>query len=277
MIVRPLTFLTGLLFAISGAYLFMVKHQSRALENQLEQVAETSRHDEQSIRVLQAQWALEADPSRIAALAAQFTGLQPMKPGQLVTLADLASTLPPPGSAAPFSNPEDEVPALPGSEAIPAPNGPAIEVQGHVATAIQAGHSVAPAAAPAKPAERVAEIAVPHEAAPAHADARAHPPAHHPVARLAREEAAPHHLSAPVREAAARPLASSLYQPGGSAIAPAAPAPRERQPVAAQRPSLPMGAQVVRVRATAQPAEPAPTAPLGGGSLLGMAQTGSQN
>ncbi|WP_442865523.1 hypothetical protein [Acidocella sp. MX-AZ03] len=59
----------------------MVKHQSRALENQLEQVAETSRHDEQSIRVLQAQWALEADPSRIAALAAQFTGLQPMKPG----------------------------------------------------------------------------------------------------------------------------------------------------------------------------------------------------
>ncbi len=143
MIVRPFTFLAGLLFALSGAYLFVVKHQSQGLEDQMEQLAESSRQDEQAIRVLQAQWALEADPSRIASLAAQFTGLQPMKPGQLVTLASLASSLPAPGSAAPFNNPQDEVPAIPGTGDAPAaPFGPPIEVQGHVAAATggQAGY-----------------------------------------------------------------------------------------------------------------------------------------
>ena len=140
MIVRPFTFLTALLFALSGAYLFVVKHQSQSLEVQMEQTAATTRQDEEAIRVLKAQWALEADPSRIASLAAKFTGLQPMRPVQLVTMASLATELPAPGGVAPYNNPEDEVPGLPGSNAVPSPMGVPIEVKGRVA-ALQSSSS----------------------------------------------------------------------------------------------------------------------------------------
>ena len=64
MIVRPFTLITGMMFVLSGAYLFVVKHHSEVLDDQLTQVTQATRQDEQSIRVLQAQWALEADPSR---------------------------------------------------------------------------------------------------------------------------------------------------------------------------------------------------------------------
>ncbi len=275
MIVRPFTFLTGLLFALSGAYLFVVKHQSQALEGQLEQVAESSRQDEQSIRVLQAQWALEADPSRIAALAAQFTGLQPMKPGQLVTLGSLASSLPAPGSAAPFSNPQDEVPAIPGAGNAPAaPAGPPIEVQGHLA-AVQASKAVTMAsAAPAKPApstQQLADNAAPSATVQSRRPLRPRATERHASERLASVKGVPHNLpEAMVRQAAAH-ATGAFYAASASAIAPAGPASHQAR-------MLPMGAQVVRVRATAEAAvEPQPASSLSGGSLLGMAQTGSQN
>ncbi|HTQ69959.1 MAG TPA: hypothetical protein VMH92_00495 [Acidocella sp.] len=278
MIVRPFTFLAGLLFALSGAYLFVVKHQSQALEDQLEQVAEGSRQDEQSIRVLQAQWALEADPSRIAALAAQFTGLQPMQPGQLVTLASLASSLPAPGSAAPYSNPQDEVPAIPGAGNAPAaPSGPPIEVQGHLAAA-QEGRAVTTASAvPARPApatQQLADNAAPSATVPPRRPVHPRATERHAAARLASAESVPHALpEALVRQAAAHRVQapSALYAASASAIAPAGSASHQTR-------MLPMGAQVMRVRATAEAAvEPQLAAPLGGGSLLGMAQTGSQN
>ncbi len=274
MIVRPFTFLTGLLFVLSGAYLFVVKHQSQALEDQLEQVAENSRQDEQAIRVLQAQWALEADPSRIAALAAQFTGLQPMKPGQLVTVASLAGSLPAPGSAAPVSNPEDQVPAMPGNGNVPAaPSGPPIEVQGH--TSAQPGKIAATASAtPASPAQELADNAAPSASMQLHRPARARTVPRHATERLASTETAFRNLpEAPVHQAAAHPVpqSSALYAASASAGVPELPAARQAR-------ALPMGAQVVRVRATAAPAVDTPVAsPMNTGSLLGMAQTGSQN
>lgn len=282
MIVRPFTFLTGLLFALSGAYLFVVKHQSESLQDQHEQYAEAARQDEQSIRVLQAQWALEADPSRIAALAAQFTGLQPMKPGQLVTMASLASSLPPPGSAAPFSNPQDQIPAMPGAGAAPAtPSGPPIEVQGHVASATQAGKPVAGTSAPtqmaANAAPQVLRPAKPHPAKAENRIASASNTANM-AANTARKPARSEtHL------ASARPAtgSSALYEtPEQRAALPKASAPQAPvvQTSAHGSGTVPMGAQVMRVRADAAPApQPAPAAPAEGGSLLGMAQTGSQN
>jgi hypothetical protein len=276
MIVRPFTFLTGVLFALSGAYLFVVKHQSQALEDHLEQVAESSRQDEQAIRVLQAQWALEADPSRIGSLAAQFTGLQPMKPGQLVTLASLSSNLPAPGSPAPFSNPQDEIPAISSSGNAPtAPSGPAIEVQGHVAAAAQADKT-AVAVKPVPPPEQLADNAAPSTIISQHRPAHSHITEHHAPERVASAETSSHVPEALVHPAAAHPARSSsaLYEASASAIA-------STVPTARQARALPMGAQVVRVRATAAPApassQAPPAAPLGGGSLLGMAQTGSQN
>jgi hypothetical protein len=123
--IRPFTIIAMLLAAGSGAYLFAVKHRAQVLDDQLAAVAEQSRQDGQRIRVLQAQWALEIDPTRLGQLAAQFTDLQPMKPAQLVTLASLQANLPPVGSPAPGSNPEAEAPQFaPGPNAQPGANQP---------------------------------------------------------------------------------------------------------------------------------------------------------
>ncbi len=109
--IRPFTLLTMILAAASGAYLFSVKHQAQLLDDQLAAVAQQSRLDGQRIRVLQAQWALEIDPTRLSQLASQFTTLQPMRPAQLVTLAALRQDLPSPGVGAPEPNPEEPMPA----------------------------------------------------------------------------------------------------------------------------------------------------------------------
>lgn len=111
--IRPLTLITMLLAAVSGAYLFAVKHRAQMLDEQIANISQASRLDAQRIRVLQAQWALETDPTRLQQLAAQFTDLQPMQPAQLITLAALRSSLPAPGSAPPDGNPELPDQALP--------------------------------------------------------------------------------------------------------------------------------------------------------------------
>ena len=270
MIVRPFTFLTGLIFAVSGAYLFVVKHQSQSLEDGLGQLAHTSRVDEQAIRVLKAQWALEADPSRIAALATSFTQLKPMQPNQLVTLASLSASLPAPGSAPPYSNPEDLVPDMPGEAGgAPAPSGPAIQVRGHdVADAGGQGAAVTGTASQSVADNQAPAIALPE------------PP---PVA--------PHYLS--VHLAAARTVSRSWIAPippqtpvVHKPLAPPVPPSyviQTRAEAVVLSPGRPLGAQIVRIKAVARPTVPvshheiSAEMPLDGGSLLGMAQSGSQN
>ncbi len=260
MIIRPFTILTGMAFVLSGAMMFVVKHQSQAMDAQLSATNEATTQDEQSIRVLQAQWALEADPSRLAQLATQFTGLQPMKPGQLVTMASLGTSLPAPGAKPPGDNPEDPVPALPqlaaavpaapaAAQAAPAP----VQTAAVVPPAIVPG-AVAPAVAPA-PAQLAAQ-----ESAPAPAAKPVAAPVH--FASLA--PVVPHHHAAaervatiPMHHVTRHDSGSSVYLADASGPAPAR--------------GMPMGAQLVPVRAVASPAPSED-----GGSLLGMAQGGSQ-
>jgi hypothetical protein len=99
--IRPFTLITMLLAAGSGAYLFAVKHRAQTLDDQLAGVNQKILLDAQRITVLQAQWALETDPTRLSGLARQFSPLQPMKPAQLVTLAALRDELPPPNTVTP--------------------------------------------------------------------------------------------------------------------------------------------------------------------------------
>ncbi|OYV24665.1 MAG: hypothetical protein B7W99_01110 [Rhodospirillales bacterium 20-58-10] len=120
--IRPLTLLTMILAAVSGAYMFAVKHRAQVLDNQLASVAQQTRLDQERIRVLQAQWALETAPPRVKQLAAQFTDLQPLKPSQLMTEATLATVLPPPGKVAPATNPAQPPPAVVAEASIPAPS-----------------------------------------------------------------------------------------------------------------------------------------------------------
>ncbi len=215
----------------------------------MEQTAATTRQDEEAIRVLKAQWALEADPSRIASLAAKFTGLQPMRPVQLVTMASLATELPAPGGVAPYNNPEDEVPGLPGSNAVPSPMGVPIEVKGRVA-ALQSSSS-----------DLVKAVSVQQVAAnfPPPPPVRPRRYVRHQDLHLAIKSQS-HSVQSPV----------AVYETSARAV-PGLPLPRPGRP-------LPLGAQVVRIRATSQPGpEMSATSSLGGGSLLGMAQAGSQN
>lgn len=261
MIIRPFTILSGLAFVLSGAMMFVVKHQSQMLDSQLSNVNEATQQDEQSIRVLQAQWALEADPSRLASLAAQFTGLQPMKPGQLMTMADLGSALPAPGAKPPGANPDNPVPVMP-QLAAAAPAAATAPVQTAAAAPVQA----APVAAPAvtAPVRTAAVQPVVKPAAPEHVAS---------VSEIAPVAAPPRHHAAPERVARETPVHRVVpprHDTGSSVYLADASGPT---PVHATSVSAPMGAPVMAVRAVAAPA-PAPLD--NGGSMLGMAQGSAQ-
>jgi len=238
--IRPFTLITMLMAALSGAYLFAVKHQSQVLDDQIAALSQSSRLDAMRIRVLQGQWSLETDPTRLQQLAAQFTSLQPMQPAQLVTLAALVSDLPAAGSAAPASNP-----ALP---AQPVPQlAPELTAQN---SAPPGGLPLPPPPAPAAPVRAMVASLVP-------APVVSRPVVHrvsHSALHLANTELAealpapkPYNLPRTPREAA--PVQSSVMAETG-----------------------PMGAQVMSVKATNMvPQYVQPVVAQDGGSELGMA------
>jgi hypothetical protein len=228
--IRPFTLLTMILAMVSGAYLFAVKHRAQVLDDQFAAVANQTQLDEQRIRVLQAQWSLEIDPTRLARLAHQFTGLQPMKPAQLIAMVDLANLLPPPGSPIPGVNPVAPIPAMPANDPSP------------VASAAPA----APLPLPPKAAPVLLANAASHPGAPGHAHLLPQTPRQTPrqaprqeLANVARHPALHSHI-------ASDEFAENLPPP---------------RPV---RSAYPMGAQVMSVRATT------PEAGSGNGSALAM-------
>ncbi len=260
--IRPLTMISAALFVLSGAYMFVVKHRAQVLDDKLAQVAQATRLDQQRIRVLQAQWALEVDPSRLQQLSSQFTTLQPMKPSQMTVLPELATALPPPNSPVPGENPES--PAL----AVPAGNG----ASGPVAQAVPST-AVAAGTAPVHLAS--ATMTVPASEVP-----RAHT---HTMMRLASTrmpeganarmtnvEALLHNL--PGHDTARR-LPRARHETESHLYAEARPA------GLAPLSQAPMGAQVMSVRAVAASTPPLPPSmAYSGGSMLGMAQaTGGGN
>ena len=254
MIIRPFTIVSGMLFVLSGAMMFVVKHQSQMLDAQLSDTNDATRQDEQGIRVLQAQWALEADPSRLASLAAQFTGLQPMKPGQLMTMGALGTSLPAPGAKAPGANPEDPVPALPQLAAAAAvsaaPAAAPVQVAANVPTAVPAAVA-SPAPAPASQAPKSKPEVTPVHVASASAIAPAASFVPHHHVAVERMASAVHHVT-PKRE-----MGSSVYLAAASGPAPVH--------------AMPMGMALAPVRAVASPVPVEDS-----GSMLGMAQGGSQ-
>ena len=94
--IRPFTLLTAALAIGSGYYLYQAKHRTRLLDDQITSVEQKTEAAETRIAVLRAEWALENSPSRLADLASRYLLLVPMQPSQAVSMADLASHLPPP-------------------------------------------------------------------------------------------------------------------------------------------------------------------------------------
>jgi hypothetical protein len=251
--IRPFTFLTMLLAAVSGAYLFAVKHRAQVLDAQLASVTQAARLDQQRIRVLQAQWALEIDPNRLTSLTAKFSRLQPMKPAQLVTLAALPNMLPPAGSAAPGANPV--APAI----------APAVaDVAQAAPDAATAQVAMLPMPPPEAPGAAVpdASSAMPTHAVPSPAALRAMLSGKPGVARPAR-------VASAARKTSASHLARSEWAENLPPPRPLAPpeAAENATPDAAE--NAPMGARVMSVSASPMAAPPPGDAP--GGSLLGIA------
>ncbi len=199
-----------LLAAGSGAYLFAVKHRAQVLDNDLASVNQAAQLDGQRIVVLQAQWALEIDPTRLNALAKQFSTLQPMKPAQLVTLAALRHVLPPPNAAPPAGV---QAPALMASAAS--------------ASAPAAPESGLPLPPPEAPAPAMLASAVPARTALTNAT---------PVSALPRPaRVVPKMVSHSAPHLAETRLAEDMAPP--------------RLPVAPARRAVPLGAQYVAMKA----------------------------
>ncbi len=99
--IRPLTLLTAALAIGSGFYLYQAKHRTKLLDQRITLVEQEISTAHNRIAVLRAEWALENAPSRLADLAARYLVLEPMKPSQAVSMANLAARLPPPGSPPP--------------------------------------------------------------------------------------------------------------------------------------------------------------------------------
>jgi hypothetical protein len=263
--IRPFTLITMLLAAGSGAYLFGVKHRAQSLDNQLSAVNQAAQLDAQRITVLQAQWALETDPTRLSALARQFSKLQPMKPAQLVTLAALRMVLPPavslPAGSLTAASPAVEPPQLASSQSFSAAaSSPALVNLAAAPAAVKPPVIAAANAAPAP--ETMASPAIePVAQAGSIAPALPLPPPLAPGRAGEAKAAAPR-----VVRVAARPVGHSVLHVAQTRMAENLPPPR---PLYAPRPALPAANQF----AAARPVSTISAMPVAEetGSVLGMA------
>ncbi len=174
--IRPFTFVSMLLAAGSGLYLYQAKQQARVLDRQIEDIRSDAAAMHQRAEVLRAEYTLLNDPTRLAELAAEhLPDLKPTQPGQWTSMAELDKRLPPVGEAT-----APPAPLEPASAAPAAPDTPAL--------------AAPPVAAASPPA--AARPAAPHPSAVALAAAP------HPVVTAAREPAAPAHHASPPRAVA---------------------------------------------------------------------------
>jgi hypothetical protein len=234
--IRPFTFVTLLLAAASGLYLYQTKHRAEVLDKTIERTLRQVAAARERTGMLRAEWALLNEPDRLNGLAAQhLVTLQPLPPSRFVTLADLGAHMPPPGAPAvavaeeaPASQPVAAAPALAAATSTaPVRMVDAMPVETSVPAPRAASAVRAPQPRPvSRPAERPVERAV--------------------VA----QRAAP----APVAEAAVAPIRRPVFAPVMSAVA---------GPMAA-----PMVSQVPAVTqiglSTARSSVPAVTSALGG-------------
>lgn len=83
------------LIGASSAFLFKTSYEVQALEGDLRGLNRSILREQDSIRVMHAEWAFLNQPSRLQALTDQFTKLRPIAPTQmLASAADIPMPLP---------------------------------------------------------------------------------------------------------------------------------------------------------------------------------------
>jgi len=210
------------LIGASSAFLFKTSYEVQSLQGDLRGLNRSILREQDSIRVMHAEWAFLNQPSRLQALTDQFTKLRPIAPTQMVaSAADLPMPLPSLDGepTAPTASLVAQVDALPSFGPVPLPGhrpgegGVLLAAAEPMPVQIPAASPQAaslPAAAPAQPAARAAPVQVAAvEVRPAPVVA---PVSAAPVARVAtadvpiRPVVAPRRPTAPL-EAVAQALA----------------------------------------------------------------------
>lgn len=87
--IRPTTLLWMGLAGAVGFGLFQLKHEVQELEDEMFRLNRAIINEQQAIHVLKAEWSYINRPQRLQALTERHLDLQPMKPTQLGSLADL--------------------------------------------------------------------------------------------------------------------------------------------------------------------------------------------
>ncbi|HET6185310.1 MAG TPA: hypothetical protein VFA03_17175 [Acetobacteraceae bacterium] len=232
--IRPITVLTFGLACGAGLYLYQTKHRVRLLDDAILQTVHETEQVREQERVLRAQWTLLDQPDRLQTLATQFLSLQPTKPAQFTTEADLDARLPAVAQPKPPAPPDAAPVAIPESTPV--------------------------AAAPTPPERKPAELAL---VAPPRA-------AEHPQARAEEHPRPPERTDEPAHPlvGAPQPPRPAPPQLVAARTRPAPPAPVPYVQPQFARPVLQAAAPVPRYAASA-PAQVG----YGGGSLLGMARS----
>jgi len=143
--IRPFTCVCMLLAGGAGLYLYQTKHQSQMLDREIAHTMKLTDVARSRAGVLQAEYALLNDPSRLSDLAGEhLASLKTTAPTQFTSWADFEKRLPPVGAPVVEAPPlEPEAPSAKLPE--PAPEAKPEAAQPAVASA---AHPAQPAAAP---------------------------------------------------------------------------------------------------------------------------------
>ena len=237
--IRPITLACALVAALSGLYLYHVKHQTQLLERGITRMSQSIEAARERAGVLRAEWTLMNDPERLAELAGQFLKLGTVSPRQFTTVADLGGRLP-------------AVPALPIRPDV-STDTPTTDVPG------TENETTDPAAE--------APLPLPPPPAPARAVVATAPRLVVPVAPTASNPAVVAAAAMPV----ARPQAPTATIPTAAAPSPVA----TRAVAQTSIPAAPVPiqrAQPIPPTAVSQNAVAPPARPVSSGSALGMAR-----
>lgn len=240
--IRPFTCICLVLAAGSGLYLYQVKQRAFALDADLRSTFHQIDMAREKTRMLRADWALMNDPERLQALSTQYLTLKPMGPSQLVTLDQLAATLPPPippGTKIEPAAPDLTVPSTDPTHGVPmastAPATPSGGDAGGTAVALLQPVATAPAADPTDTAASGTDASSVSSADPSPAVPPAAPshPTVAPLPKVAAAVIAPrvaHHATKRIQTAVAKTnggqfASSSTALADAAAIAPPRPLP----------------------------------------------------
>ncbi len=86
---RHTTILFVLIAGVLSLGLFVLKYEVQDLEHEIQSLNRRIVESREAIHVLDAEWSYLNDPARLRKLAAQYTGLRQVMPGELGTIQSL--------------------------------------------------------------------------------------------------------------------------------------------------------------------------------------------